>query len=211
MKDLSGMKFGMLEVVQYGFNKGGKHYWMCKCDCGNSKSVYGNSLINGDSKSCGCLRKKITSQRMKTHGMSSERLYRIWLKMKERCYYPKSISYKNYGKRGISICEEWLKFENFRKWAIENNYADNLSIDRIDVDGNYEPSNCKWSNSKEQSNNRRSNVFITFNGSTKTMKEWSEEIGISNTTIWNRLNVRGWSVEKALTQPIRRTKCQSTN
>lgn len=136
--------------------------------------------------------------------MYNERLKRIFNTMKRRCYCETSKGYKMYGARGIRICDEWLSsYENFREWALSNGYSDELSIDRIDVNGNYEPNNCRWATAREQANNRRSNVFITVNGITRSMAEWGRINNIPRDTIWRRINVWNWDMESAVTIPIR--------
>ena len=134
-------------------------------------------------------------------------IYRRYNHMRRRCYNEKDQNYKNYGGRGIKICDEWLNdFETFYKWALENGYKKELTIDRIDVNGNYEPSNCRWITMKEQQRNRRTNVRITFNGVTKTQVEWAEELGITGSTIRDRIN-KGLPLEKVLTSE--RLKCEN--
>lgn len=133
------------------------------------------------------------------HGMAGTRLHHIWKTMKQRCYNPNTANYKNYGGRGIEVCEEWKNsFENFYSWAIKSGYTDDLTIDRVKVDEGYNPSNCRWSTYKEQSNNKTNSRVIEFNGETRTLAEWSDKTGIKNATIWARLK-SGWSVEDALT------------
>lgn len=207
VKDLTSMRFGYLTVFSRAQNSStGEAMWNCKCDCGNTVTVGGYSLRNGNTKSCGCLQKEITVSRNKTHGKSNSRLYRTYMHMKERCFSKNDKRYEEYGGRGITICNEWLGksgFENFYKWSMENGYADNLTIDRKDVNGNYEPSNCRWTNMRVQQNNRRNNHTLEYNGETKTLSQWSEITGIKSITILNRLRL-GWSVEKALSEPVRR-------
>lgn len=135
------------------------------------------------------------------HGLSKTRIHKIWHSMYCRCYYPKTNGYKNYGGRGIKVCEEWKHldgFINFYNWAMSHGYNDYLTLDRIDNDKDYEPSNCRWITPKEQSNHRRNNVYYTINGITKTSKQWCEYYGINQTTFKDRLN-RGWTLEQALT------------
>lgn len=132
------------------------------------------------------------------------RLYNIWGHMKNRCSCEKNTFYRHYGGRGIKVCEEWFEFLPFYEWAITNGYTDNLTLDRIDVNGNYEPSNCRWVTRKAQSNNRRDNKLVTFNGKTKSIAQWAEMTGIKDTTIRYRIK-QGWSVEKTLTTPARST------
>lgn len=131
------------------------------------------------------------------HTMKS-RLYRIWILMRERCNNINTPPYKDYGGRGIKVCDEWNDYENFYAWAMENNYSDDLTIDRIDTNGNYCPDNCRWATRKEQQNNRRNNRLIAFDGKTQTVAQWAEEYNIDNAVLFNRLNY-GWDIEKALT------------
>ncbi len=135
----------------------------------------------------------------------SSKLYCAWKHMKERCYSKNCKDYKNYGERGIVVCEEWKNdYLSFKKWSLANGYAPSLTLDRIDVDGNYDPSNCRWTTWKEQANNKRNLRLITFNGETKTLTEWATITGIRLTTLYMRLVVRKWPVEKALTTKVER-------
>lgn len=138
------------------------------------------------------------------HGMTGTRIYKIWCKMKERCYNSHHNSYIYYGGRGITVCAEWLNnFQAFYDWAMANGYADNLTLDRIDSNGNYEPSNCRWATTAEQSNNKRNSQYITHNGKTQTKAQWAKEIGTDKTVIEKRLKVSKMSADEALTKPIR--------
>lgn len=205
VKDLTGQRFGALFVVERaGSNASGKATWLCDCDCGKTIIVVGNKLRR--QKSCGCQRRAFLSEFNKmtktTHGMRYTRLYKIWRSMKNRCSCSSWEDYKNYGGRGITVCDEWKEsFESFRDWAFANGYSDGLSIDRIDVNGNYEPSNCRWATVKQQANNTRSNLYLEFNGEVKTAKEWADELGLNYNTLYSRITTKGWSVEKALTTP----------
>lgn len=135
------------------------------------------------------------------HGKRNTRIYTIWKSMRQRCYNPNTNRYHLYGARGITVCEEWNKsFKAFYEWAMANGYADDLTIDRIDVNGNYEPSNCRWATYKEQANNTSKSTHITYNGETHTIAEWADIIGVKMQTLWARLNIYGWSVEDALTK-----------
>lgn len=135
--------------------------------------------------------------------MSKEKLQRIYSNMKTRCYNPNSNRYHCYGGRGIRVCDEWKNsFQNFKEWAVNNGYADNLTLDRINNNGNYEPSNCRWVTNKQNTNNTRRNRLLTYNGETHTMSEWCEIIGIKLQTLSARI-YRGWSVDDAITKPIR--------
>lgn len=200
--DLTGQKFGRLTVIERAENRGNQTMWFCRCECGNAKVIAGNALKGGATVSCGCYQKEMTSKKHKTHGGTGTRLHRIWQNMKARCYRKSAREYENYGGRGITVCKEWLhSFQAFYDWAMENGYADNLTIDRIKNDGNYCPENCRWITNKEQQNNRRDNVVYEFNGQSKNLSEWSEELGICYKTLQKR--IREWGIEKAFTTPLR--------
>lgn len=208
--DLTGKKFGRLLVLERAENRGKQVYWKCRCECGNTKEINGAKLKNGHTKSCGCLAKEksayriIHASRNVKHGMSDTRLYRIYKKMYRRCYRPQTKWYENYGGRGITICPEWLGehgFENFAKWSFENGYADNLSIDRINNDKGYSPDNCRWATAKEQANNTRSTVFLTYKGETKSASEWAEITGIRQDALTMRKR-NGWTDEECIETPI---------
>ncbi len=161
-QNLIGHKFGKLTVLKFNRRENNRTYWECKCDCGNIIIVRADALKGGQN-SCGCVRneehRELCRQlgySRKTHGLCNTRIYRIWAGMKSRCYNPTNKRYKYYGGRGIIICQEWKdNFENFYDWAINNNYADDLTIDRINVNGNYTPDNCRWADWLTQSRNRR--------------------------------------------------------
>lgn len=154
--DLTGKRFGRLTVIERYGTVDGHAAWKCKCDCGNKTVVNGKWLRAGKTTSCGCYHKELLAKRSKTHGMTKTRLYSIWHDMKNRCFYQKDKSFEDYGGRGITVCEEWKNsFESFRDWSLLNGYSDNLTIDRINNDGNYDPSNCRWVTMKEQCSNRR--------------------------------------------------------
>jgi hypothetical protein len=190
MIDLTGEKFGRLTVISRSENQYGRTYWRCKCDCGKTTIVSSNNLKSGAVKSCGCLSSK--------HGLRHTRLNRIWSGIIQRCYNKNSHAYKYYGERGINVFNAWRNnFKIFYDWAMTNGYADNLTIDRIDVNGNYDPLNCRWVNKKQQANNRSNNISISYNGKTQTIAEWENEFGFKSGVIGKRLR-KGMSVEKAL-------------
>lgn len=201
--DLTGKRFGRLVVLfQDKTSKIGTK-WYCMCDCGNKVSVFSVNLRKGNTNSCGCLQAELTSKRSRIHGDGDghERLYRIWKAMKERCYYPKNIDYSMYGGRGIFVCDEWKSsYVTFKKWALQNGYEANKTIDRIDVNREYSPSNCRWATPLEQANNTRRNVHITYKGITKTVSEWSKETGINAHTLAGRKR-SGWTDEECIEIP----------
>jgi hypothetical protein len=206
LKDLTGARFGKLTVIERAPSQKGHTCWKCRCDCGGEIIAQSWLLRRGDYRSCGCFRNELLRQRRTTHGMSHTRLFRIWAEMKKRCYNPKQGFYQDYGGRGITICKEWQSdFQAFYQWAIVSGYKDNLSIDRIDVNGNYTPDNCRWATRKEQANNTRRNHYVFYNGKTHTIAEWAEIIGISPKTIQSRLS-SGWNIKDALNKPVRRCK-----
>lgn len=159
-KDLTGREFGRLKVIErQGSNKKRHALWLCACQCGNSKVISSQDLLSGNTNSCGCFRKEKNRDLNQTHKMTGTRLYVIWKGMKERCYRHTSPKYKDYGGRGIAICDEWKNdFQAFHDWAISHGYAENLTIDRINNDGGYEPSNCRWATIAEQNKNKRKNI-----------------------------------------------------
>ena len=207
--DRSGHRYGRLVALRPTPLKesSGCIKWLCQCDCGNQTIVSGSALQSGATKSCGCLHKETAYRQSYRHGMAQSRLYREWNNMKSRCNFKSGKCYSRYGGRGITYCKEWEDFVNFEKWALQNGYADNLTLDRINNDGSYTPDNCRWVTNIEQQRNKCDNHFITYRGQTKTVVEWAEAIGISSSTIIRRLR-RGWSVAQALEQPSMRCDLQ---
>lgn len=208
-QDLSGMTFGRLTAVKcIGKNRNGKYVWECRCSCGKHHCVEAQKLKSGHTKSCGCYHdeaSRMKENKHRKHGLvfscdgKKTRLYRIWTGMKTRCLNPNSDHFDRYMGRGITICEEWRdNFKAFHDWAIMNGYRDDLTIDRIDPNGNYCPENCRWETAKSQTRNRGCTVSISFNGESKTLKEWSQIIGVPYTTLYARYK-RGLSPEAILT------------
>lgn len=191
-EDLAGQRFGRLVVVaRNGQTKHGNYTWLCKCACGKEVVVSGGHLKSGHTKSCGCLSSELKSKRAIKHGLLAKgkrpRTFIIWNGMKARCYNEDAVSYRNYGARGIRMCEEWLTYENFHKWAVQNGYSDSLEIDRIDNDGDYCPENCRWvTRSQNQRNTSRTNL-ISINGITKCASDWISDIGVSKSTFYKHL------------------------
>lgn len=209
VKDLTGQKFGRLTVIeQHGFTKRNKHgvrsaLWLCKCDCGNTCEVSSANLRR--TNSCGCLAKEHLIKMSKgniTHGMTGTHLYRCYRQMLDRCYRSNNDHYHMYGGRGITVCEEWRSgFEAFRDWAFKNGYQEKLSLDRIDVNGNYAPDNCRWISLEDQCHNKRQSRMYEFNGKVQDIAQWANEYGLKYATLAGRLD-RGWDIETALTKPI---------
>lgn len=205
-KDLTGQSFGRLTVIKraddYVSPSGNvSTQWFCKCDCGNTTIVGTSSLTLGVTSSCGCKAIEITKELCTTHGMTHTRIYHLYYSMRARCYNPDSTSYKKYGAKGITVCDEWLGengFINFCKWAMANGYEEHLTIDRIDGTKGYSPDNCRWATYKEQANNTKATVFLTYNGETKPASEWSEITGLSQSSITHRKR-KGWTDEECLT------------
>lgn len=194
-RNLIGKKFGKLLVIEScGKKEHDNHYYSkVKCECGKIYLVSDTELIYGRRKGC-----RKCSASNKTHGMTNTRLFNIWQSMKQRCYCKTNDKYKYYGERKIKVCDEWLNdFMNFYNWAINNKYNEKLTIDRIDVNGDYEPNNCRWVTMLEQANNKRNNKLITYNGITDTLANWSKKYNINSTTLSNRIK-NGWNIEKAL-------------
>lgn len=174
--NLSGLKFNKLTVI--GFDKYIRTtaYWICECECGNKKSIQQTHLKSGKTKSCGCIKKKNANYFYETN----ERLYNIWKGVKARCLNKNKKRYSDYGGRGIKICEEWKNAENFIQWALENGYKDNLTLERINVNGNYEPSNCKWVTTKEQAKNKRNSKIVIYDNNEYCLSDIIERLNLEN-------------------------------
>lgn len=198
--DLTGKRFGKLTVIKRAENaENGFSRWECQCDCGNKKIVRGNDLRSGSVKSCGCLRKTPFNTK---HRESGTKLYRKWISILRRCESPKCPYYKNYGARGITVCDEWHDYLTFKKWVEETQPSEDFTIDRIDNNKGYSPENCRWASKKSQANNRRSNILIEYQGETHNLTEWSEILGFNYKSVHNRMYKLGWSFEKSISVPI---------
>lgn len=195
IRDITGQKFNMLTAVRIAQRNPLR--WECLCDCGGTCTVLSSNLIGGRQKSCGCLSRKGNPK----HGQSYTRVYRIYAKIKRRCFVEDEPAYPNYGGRGITMCDEWKNsFESFSKWAYANGYRDDLTIDRIDNDGDYCPENCQWADRYSQANNKRNNHLYTYQGKTQTLPVWCREMDVPYKRAWYRLS-KGWTIEEALTKP----------
>jgi hypothetical protein len=188
--DLKNQQFGRLTVLEFDGVRGRrKTYWKCICDCGNVVSVDTAHLRSGHTKSCGCYKVELISNLNKKTGLSNSNLGFSYRNMKNRCFWKKSPMYKNYGERGITVCEEWLDrecgFENFVDWALKNGYSEGLTLDRIDVNGNYCPQNCRWVDKYVQANNKRKNYYLKINGEIDTVGNWARRLNVS---YWNLLH-----------------------
>lgn len=211
-EDLSGNVFERLTVMTKHSERSssGTLMWKCKCTCGKTVIISGNSLRSGHTKSCGCYhREKAKSQaaamgkKNRTHGKTKSPEYYVWRGMLFRCNVASCSAYSNYGGRGIKVCERWNRFDNF--------YADmgdrpspQHEIDRIDVNKDYTPDNCRWVTVKEQQRNRRSNVMITYEGRTQCIAAWAEERGMTTMQLWRRLRNKKWTIHEAMTVPVSR-------
>lgn len=206
--NLTGQVFGNLTVISYIGKRGPRHhYWTCHCNCGVIREVTSSNLIRGNTRSCGCLRIKISRERTTTHNAYHSPEYKVWSRMIDRCCNKNNKSFSNYGGRGIIVCEQWLGINGFSNFInnMGNRPTSKHSIERIDNNKNYEPNNCHWATKTEQNRNKRNNRMLTYNEITLCVTEWELKLGFPLKSIHNRLQ-KGWSVPDALTIPIRRFK-----
>lgn len=205
-----GQKFGRLTVAEIIFKEGangrGVIYWRCACDCGNVVEIRPQSLKSGNSSSCGCLKREIRSKQMTEqnikHGMSGTRIHNIWNGMRARCRLKTHFAYAYYGGKGVKVCEEWLDFQSFYKWATANGYNDTLTIERMDTDADYCPENCKWIPMSEQSKNKSSTIWVTYCGKRMSLAEATEAAGLPYKPVLQRIKKLGWTADRALSEPI---------
>lgn len=207
-----GQKFGRLTVVAFGERKTNNGAscvtWDCKCDCGNM--AYGKlpkNVKSGEVRSCGCLKAEQNSRNLadkrRTHGKSNTRLYGIWEHMRSRCNLPTEPAYPKYGGRGIRVCEEWEDFQKFYEWAMANGYTDGLTIERVDVNGNYEPSNCTWIPLGKQAWNKRETIRVEVDGEIVPLKEACRRLGLPYKAVHLRITRYGMSLEEAFSKPFK--------
>lgn len=200
-QDLSGQKFNYLKVIEHaGRNHIGKHMYLCKCDCGKTVIVRGEDIKSGNTKSCGCMRRQMTIDKNFKHGFAHTPMYNVWSEIKERCLNPNNKSYKNYGGRGIVMCEEWLDYMNFHRDMVST-YREGLTIERVGNDKGYSKSNCIWADINVQANNKRKNHFIEYAGERLTISQMARKHNMKPYIVQKRI-YKGWSVEKALTTPV---------
>lgn len=192
--DITNQTFGRLKALKPVY-RNNRTYWLCECECGNLKEIRQDAW--GKTNSCGCM--QIESRT--THHLSGDKLYTVWKNMKTRCYNSQYWNYPNYGGRGITICEEWLKdFSSFYSWALSSGYQEGLTIERVNNDGPYSPDNCKWATKEEQDANRRNNHRLTYKGETKTVTQWAKLTGLPAAAILSRIRY-GWSPDEIIETP----------
>lgn len=208
-KDITGNKYGKLLVLERDVDyvspqNRRRIQYKCLCDCGNIVTIIGENLRGNKTLSCGCYQKEKAKKAKITHNSTNSRLYGIWCSMKSRCFNANNKNYNLYGGRGIVVCKDWLDFVKFREWAYASGYDSKAprgvcTLDRIDVNGNYCPENCRWVSQMIQANNTRTNKIIEYNGEKHTIAEWGRITGINPSKIENRIVVLCWPIEKALT------------
>lgn len=213
-KNLTGTKFNGIEVIGYDHEEcvNGRYvlFWKCRCHCGNEFLMRSGNIHVKENKSCGCLKHELIAKAQTKHGMHGTRLHRIWCGMNTRCK-----DEQIYGVKGISVCDEWSfenenGFMNFYEWSMENGYSDELSIDRIDGHGNYEPSNCRWADWKTQSNNRDCIEKYEFQCEMLSISEIERRTGFYQKTLWQRIKKQGMTLEEALNKPLRKSRCKKS-
>lgn len=185
--DLTGQRFGKLYVKRFAGvhttpNGSRRTMWECVCDCGNTAIISTSSIRHQKTISCGCVR----VERVTSHGLSHTRLYQTWADMKSRCYNPNNNGYHRYGGRGIKVCDEWQTFPPFAEWALNNGYDPSLTIERINNDGNYEPSNCCWATQSQQASNKSTTHQVTIGGETHCLTHWARIAGLTKAAVLYR-------------------------
>ncbi len=202
--DRTGLRVGRLVVTSLAEKRGSTNYWNCVCDCGGEKVVSTLHLGAGAIQSCGCLQKERASEANLTHGLAGTQEYDAWLNMKARCQDPSHKEFPNYGGRGIRVCDSWLE-SPLHFLADMGKCPAGLSLERIDCNGHYEPSNCRWATTGDQSRNKRSTRLITANGRTMCIADWAAELGVTRSIITHRINRHGWDPVRAVTTPVHKS------
>lgn len=212
-KDIAGKKFNSLTAIKFEYNRQSPSrktaYWSFRCDCGKIIIRARGDVVRNKIKSCGCKHKEYMLLSKKYNGLSSLecRLYSIWHDIHRRCYNKKRKEYPNYGGRGIKVCDEWKdNLYSFIEWAKNNGYKPDLTIDRIDVNRDYSPDNCRWVDRKIQANNKTNNHYLTYKGKTQSMADWCRELNLNYFLVRSRINNYKWSVEDAFEKRTRNTK-----
>lgn len=199
-QDLTGKTFGRLTVLKLDrITEKGHYFWLCRCECGNLRSVNTGGLNRGTS-SCGCIKREILQKRNSTHGMAHKPFYNVWVAMKARCDIPTNKSYKNYGARGIGYSRKWVTFEGFLEDMYEN-YKPWLSLDRIDNNKGYSKENCRWADAATQASNTRRNKYVEYQNEKLTVSQLARKFNMKPQTLNHRLK-NGWDIEKALKTEI---------
>ena len=202
------MKYGKLTIISIEMRIVGSHhrkYAHVKCDCGKEFDTRYDSLLSGNTTSCGCM---VKEKHFKTHGESKTKLYHVWATMKNRCYNVNDRNYHLYGGRGIKVHDDWKNpdsYLNFKEWSINHGYKEGLTLDRINVNGDYEPNNCRWITQQEQMNNTRRNINISYHGETLNINQWAKRLGINKNTLWHYIRVKNYTIEDVI--EIRDKKC----
>lgn len=206
--DMTGKKFNRLTVIKRVYREGCKKVlWLCKCDCGELDIVEGYALRNDKVKSCGCLREEAVKAKSITHGLAHTPIYNVWCSMKARCMNSNNEHYSDYGGRGIKVCDEWRHdFTSFYNWAIENGFNEGLTLDRKNVNGNYEPSNCRWVDMQTQQNNRRDNRKIKFEDEEYSISEFARKLSLPYDYVYARL-ARDYKSERQRSKERKENKC----
>lgn len=202
-KNLLGQRFGRLIVIQKLPTKNERTMWLCRCDCGNLTEASCNKLTMGVKRSCSCYKLERIKEASTKHGGKGTPLYNVWRGIKERCYCPKNKAFKYYGGKGVEVCTEWKDdFGTFKKWAEDNGYKQGLTIDRLDNNKNYEPSNCRWTTMREQSNNKTNISKYEINGELYSLRDLSEKFNLPIDVLYYRVKRAKWSIEKAVGTPL---------
>jgi hypothetical protein len=199
-KQVVGQIFGSLTILSETDKRGGERMVEAVCECGLVKIYYLSALKRGHTRSCGCKKSQLLTNSKIKHGLAYTRIYTVWQDMKARCYNENNAGYKNYGGRGITVCDEWKDdFECFSRWAFKNGYRDDLFIDRENNDGNYTPTNCRFVTRKTSARNTRRNILITYQGKSQSLPDWCDELNIPYKLMRQRIKTPGWNIDRMFT------------